>query len=92
MEMLLKKVEGCLDGTLAKPPVAAINALISIKNVRCQSQCATSLLNLYQAVGDNKGAIEELIIQTAERLLAVDKAVDQGVPDSGKPRMTAFAG
>jgi len=48
--------------------------------------------SLHQAVGDNKGAIEELIIQTAERLLAVDKAVDQGVPDSGKPRMTAFAG
>ena len=33
MEMLLKKVEGCLDGTLAKTPVAAINALIDIKNV-----------------------------------------------------------
>lgn len=46
MEMLLKKVERCLDGTLAKPPVAAINALIDIKNVRCESQCATSLLNL----------------------------------------------
>jgi len=45
-----------------------------------------------QAVKDNKGAIEKLIIQTAERLLAVDKAVDQGVPDSAKPRMTAFAG
>jgi len=47
---------------------------------------------LHQAVGDNKGAIEELIIQTAERLLAVDKAMDEGVPDSAKPRMTAFAG
>ena len=47
MEMLLKKVEGCLDGTLAKPPVAAINALIDIKNVHCQSQCVTSLLSLY---------------------------------------------
>ena len=46
---------------------------------------------LHQAVGDNKGAIEELIIQSAERLLAVHKAVDQGVPDSGKLRMTAFA-
>ena len=46
---------------------------------------------LHQAVGDNKGATEELIIQTAERLLAVHKAVDQGVPDSGKSRMTAFA-
>ena len=33
IEMLLKKVEGCLDGTLAKTPVAAINALIDIKNV-----------------------------------------------------------
>ena len=48
--------------------------------------------SLHQAVGDNKGSIEELIIQTSERLLAVDKAMDQGVPDSGKPRMTAFAG
>jgi hypothetical protein len=46
MEMLLKKVERCLDGTLAKPPVAAINALIDIKNVRCQSQSAVSLLDI----------------------------------------------
>ena len=45
MEMLLKKVEGCLDGTLAKAPVAAINALVDIKNVRCQSQSDVSLLD-----------------------------------------------
>ncbi|KAM6491922.1 hypothetical protein JOM56_012560 [Amanita muscaria] len=76
MEMLLKKVEGCLGGTLAKTPVAAVNAIIDIKN----------------AVEGNKGAIENIIIQTAERLLAVDKAMDQGIPDSAKPRMTAFAG
>ena len=48
--------------------------------------------SLLQAVKDNKGAIEELIIQTVDRLLALDKAVDQGVPNSAKPRMTAFAG
>jgi hypothetical protein len=48
--------------------------------------------SLHQAVGDNKGAIEELIIQTAERLLAVHEAVDQGIPNSAKPRVTAFAG
>ena len=41
MELLLKKVEGCLDGTPAKGPVAAINALIDLKNVRCQSHFAT---------------------------------------------------
>ena len=35
MEMLLKKVEGCLDGTLAKAPISAINALIDINNVCC---------------------------------------------------------
>ena len=40
MELLLKKVERCLDGTLAKAPVAAINALIDLKNVRCQSPYA----------------------------------------------------
>ena len=44
MEMLLKKVEGCLDGTLAKAPIAAINIVIDIKNVCCQSQSAVSLL------------------------------------------------
>jgi hypothetical protein len=38
----------------------------------------------------NKSAIEELIIQTVERLLAVDKAMDQGFPDSAKPQSTAF--
>jgi hypothetical protein len=26
------------------------------------------------------------------RKVEVDKAVDQGIPDSAKPRMTAFAG
>ena len=46
---------------------------------------------LHQAVGDNKDATVELIIQTAERLLAVEKAVNEGIPDSGKSRMTAFA-
>ena len=38
IELLLKKVEGCLDGTPFKVPVAAINALIDLKDVRCQSQ------------------------------------------------------
>ena len=47
--------------------------------------------SLLQAVKDNKGTIEELIFQIAERLLAVDEAVDQGIHDSAKPRMTAFA-
>ncbi|KAF8632480.1 hypothetical protein AX14_010824 [Amanita brunnescens Koide BX004] len=75
MKMLLKKVEGCLAGTLAKMPVATANTIIDIKIV----------------VEDNKGAIEELMIQTAERLLAVDKVVDQGIPDSAKPQMTVFA-
>ena len=93
MEMLLRKVEGCLGGTLAKTPVAAVNAIIDIKNVCCESQWTTYFTDsLLQAVKDNKGAIEKLIIQTAERLLAVDKAMDQGIPDSAKPRMTAFAG
>ncbi len=33
LKMLLKKVEGCLDGTPAKAPVVALNALIDITNV-----------------------------------------------------------
>ncbi len=41
VEMLLKKVEGCLGGTLAKTPVNAVNAIIDIKNVCCQSQWTT---------------------------------------------------
>jgi hypothetical protein len=45
---------------------------------------------LHQVVGDNKSTIEELIIQTAERWLAMDMAVDQGFPDSAKPQITAF--
>ena len=52
----------------------------------------TLLILLLQAVKDNKGTIEKLIIRTAERLLAMDKAMDQGIPDSAKPQMTAFAG
>jgi hypothetical protein len=47
---------------------------------------------LCQAVGDNKGTVEELIIGTAKRLLAVDKAVNQGDPNSAKPWMTTFVG
>ena len=46
---------------------------------------------LHQAVGDNKDATVELIIQIAQRLHAVEKAVNEGVPDSRKLRMTAFA-
>jgi hypothetical protein len=48
--------------------------------------------SLLQAVKDNKGAIERLIVQTAERLLAVDTAMDQGIPNSAKPRMMDFSG
>ena len=46
---------------------------------------------LHKAVGDNGGATEELITQTAQGLLDVNNAVDQGVPDPGKSRMMAFA-
>ena len=70
MEMLLKKVEGCLDRTLAKAPVAAFNALIDIKKCTLSVSVVDALTDsLLQAVQDNKGAIEELIIQTAESLL-----------------------
>ena len=41
IELLLKKVERCLDGTPAKVPVAAINAVIDLKNVRWRSQFVT---------------------------------------------------
>ncbi len=47
--------------------------------------------SLLQAVKDNKGTIEKLLIRTAERLLIVDEAMNQGIPDSVKPRMKAFA-
>ena len=46
---------------------------------------------LHQAVGDNKGATEELLIQTTDRLLAIDQVVNEGVPDSGKSCMTSFS-
>ena len=46
---------------------------------------------LHQAVGDNKGAIQELLIQTIDILLAIDQVVNQDVPNSGKSRMTTFA-
>ena len=52
----------------------------------------TNTDSLLQAVKDNKGTVEKLIIHIAERLLDVDKAVDLGIPDSAKLRMTAFAG
>ena len=55
------------------------------------SERCTLTKYLHQAVGNNKDATVELIIQTAERLLAVEKAVNEGVPDSGKSRMIAFA-
>lgn len=84
MEMFLKKVEGCFDGTVAKTPIAAIKCMLSV-SVRY------IFTDRLQAVGDNKGAIEVLIIQTAERLLAVDKAMDRGVPNSAKPGMKDFA-
>lgn len=43
-------------------------------------------------VGDNKGIIEDLIIQTAARLLTVDKAVDQGVAMSARTQIMDFVG
>lgn len=46
VELLLKKVQPFLDGTPAKAPVAAVNALIEIKNVCCQLQCAIPILNV----------------------------------------------
>ena len=52
--------------------------------------CYTITDHLNQAVGNNKGAIEELIIQTTDRLLALDEAVDQNVPNTPQPRRDAF--
>ncbi|KIM40859.1 hypothetical protein M413DRAFT_72500 [Hebeloma cylindrosporum] len=75
MELLLKKVERCLDGTPAKGPVAAINALIDLKN----------------AVGDNDDALRDTIDQVAKRLTAIDKSIDNGVPDTALARMKTFA-
>jgi len=91
MELLLKKVEGCLGGTPAKAPVAAINALIDLKNVRCQSPHANNIDQLPQAVGDNNDALRDTINQTAERLKDMDKVIDDGVPDAALARMKTFA-
>ncbi|KAG6859779.1 hypothetical protein C0995_004165 [Termitomyces sp. Mi166 len=59
VELVLKKVEGLLAGTPLKTPIGAINVLIDLTN----------------AVIDNKDALEELIDQTANRLNVVNSAL-----------------
>ena len=38
IEQVLRKAERCLEGTPFKMPVAVLNTLIEVKNVRCHSQ------------------------------------------------------
>ncbi|KAG5730112.1 hypothetical protein E4T56_gene1876, partial [Termitomyces sp. T112] len=59
MQMLLKKVENVLEGTPFKTPIAAINVLIDLGN----------------AVSDNKDALHELYTQTRERLEVVNSGL-----------------
>ncbi|KAG5329851.1 hypothetical protein C0989_009243 [Termitomyces sp. Mn162] len=59
MQMLLKKVENVLEGTPVKTPIAAINVLIDLGN----------------AVSDNKDALHELYTQTRERLEVVNSGL-----------------
>ncbi|KAG6886715.1 hypothetical protein C0995_005628 [Termitomyces sp. Mi166 len=67
VELVLKKVEGLLAGTPLKTPIGAVNVLIDLTN----------------AVIDNKDALKELIHQTANRLRAVNSAlVDLGEEDT----------
>ncbi|KAG6871326.1 hypothetical protein C0995_006032 [Termitomyces sp. Mi166 len=59
VELVLKKVEGLLAGTPLKTPIGAVNVLIDLTN----------------AVIDNKDALKELINQTANRLSVVNSAL-----------------
>ncbi|KAG6901174.1 hypothetical protein C0995_015949, partial [Termitomyces sp. Mi166 len=68
VELVLKKVEGLLAGTPLKTPIGAVNVLIDLRN----------------AVIDNKDALTGLINQTANRLNAVNSAlVNLGEEDTG---------
>jgi hypothetical protein len=91
-KMILKKVEGSLDGTLAKVPVAAFNALIEIGDVCSDSmhlilpadRCA-------QAVVDNNDTLRQYVAQAAERLKIMDAALQQAESEDAKVRIKVFA-
>ncbi|KIM38563.1 hypothetical protein M413DRAFT_243564 [Hebeloma cylindrosporum] len=75
-EWLLKSVQGFLDGTPFKVPIAVVNVLIDLGN----------------AVVDNKDALEELVIRTAERLHIVNTALIKEHEADSKTMLEHFAG
>ncbi|KAG5334880.1 hypothetical protein C0989_002720 [Termitomyces sp. Mn162] len=59
MQMVLKQVEKVLEGTPVKTPIAAVNVLIDLGN----------------AISDNKDALQDLFTQTAGRLEVVNSGL-----------------
>ncbi|KAF8666922.1 hypothetical protein AX14_006417 [Amanita brunnescens Koide BX004] len=78
VKQLLKRIEPFLNGTLAKVPVGVLNTIIDIG----------------EAVVDNKSGIEKRVIQTMDRLNVVNDALLKAESDNSdvKSAMSRFAG
>jgi len=74
MEMLLKKVPGCVTMNPVQMAFSIAKVIIEIKDVGCRF-LSWALADYYQAVGSNKDELVQLLEETASRLLTVERMV-----------------
>ena len=86
-QTLLKKVPGCIDTNPVKVAFSIAKVIIEIKDVGCYLCIWGTAWLIYQAVGDNKDELVQRLEDTANRLLAVERTVVNGVPKAAEEAM-----
>ena len=86
-QTLLKQLPPCIDTNPVKMAFSIAKVIIEIKDVGCRLCIFGTDLLLYQAVGDNKDELAQLLEETANRLLDVERRVDSGVPKGAEKAM-----
>jgi hypothetical protein len=91
--LLLNKVEGCVDGTLAKAPIHAINSIIEMVTVRLhiirELLTFPSHISL-QAVIDNQDDLTEQAIQMVERMSVVSNAMGESTAQDSQQSLQHY--
>ena len=86
-QTLLKKVPGCIDINPVKVAFSIAKAIIEIKDVGYYLCIWDTAWLLYQVVEDNKDELAKSLEDTANRLLAVERTVVNGVPKATEEAM-----
>ena len=92
LKLFLRQVEPFLEGTMFKAPVAVINSLIDLSEVRSSSELITVVTDtgLFQAIVDNNSAMKVLVVQLTNRIKDMSEACQHARSDEAKKRIDDF--